>query len=164
MVRQRDAKGVSARISAGFCWAWSDPLPDGTLIPDVRIGNWEMPWDAKPGAKKLAKEIPPASLWATDPRGINQIGCVYTAQGFEYDFAAVIWGADLVIRDGTRVGQPTESRDSGLKRNLKKGDVDFVDLVKNTYRVLLTRGMRGCWIYFVDEETREFVKRRIANH
>ena len=164
MVRQRDAEGVSARMSAGFCWAWSDPLPDVTLIPDVRIGNWEMPWDAKPGAKKLAKEIPPASLWATDPRGINQIGCVYTAQGFEYDFAAVIWGADLVIRDGTWVGQPTESRDSGLKRNLKKGDVDFVDLVKNTYRVLLTRGMRGCWIYFVDEETREFVKRRIANH
>ena len=164
MVRKRHADGVSARLSAGFCWEWSDPLVDGTLVSDVKVGDWEMPWNAKPGAKKLVKEIPPSSLWATDPRGLNQVGCVYTAQGFEYDFAAVIWGTDLVIRNGLWVGQPTESRDSGLKRNLNKGEAKFIDLVKNTYRVLLTRGMRGCWIYFVDDETREFVKRQIVVH
>ena len=163
MIRQRDAEGSTARITAGFCWDWSDPLPDGTLNPDVQIGEWRMPWNAKPGARKLAKEIPTASLWATDPRGINQIGCIYTAQGFEYDFAAVIWGQDLVIRNGVWVGQPAESSDAGLKRNLKKGNLSFADLSKNSYRVLLTRGMRGCWIHIVDEETRDFVKGRIVS-
>ena len=164
MIRKRDAEGNTARITAGFCWDWSDPSPDGTLNSDVQIGEWQMPWNAKPGARKLANEIPTASLWATDPRGINQIGCIYTAQGFEYDYAAVIWGQDLVIRDGVWVGQPAESSDAGLKRNLRKGNLSFADLSKNSYRVLLTRGMRGCWIHIVDEETREFVKRRIANH
>jgi DUF2075 family protein len=150
---------ATARMSAGFCWKWSDPDSSGNLLDDVVVGDWKRPWDAKPGAGKLAKGIPPAALWAYDPNGIGQVGCVYTAQGFEFDYIGVIIGKDLIYRSDTGwVGVKEESCDSMVKRSKDK----FVDLVKNTYRVLLTRGMKGCYVYFMDEETRKFFESRIT--
>ena len=98
-------------------------------------------------------------MWAYDPNGIGQVGCVYTAQGFEFDYIGVIIGKDLVYRsDQGWVGVKEESCHSMVKRSKDK----FVDLVKNTYRVLLTRGMKGCYVYFMDEETRKFFESRIT--
>jgi hypothetical protein len=94
-----------------------------------------MPWNAKPDAGRLAFGIPPSNFWASDPNGINQVGCVYTAQGFEFDYVGVIWGRDLRWDPATNdwIGDPSESHDSIVKRS---GD-RFTDLVKRTYRVLL---------------------------
>jgi uncharacterized protein len=158
-IRRVNTKGSSARVAAGFCWPWSDPKPDGTLEEDVVIGDYRRPWDAKPGNWKLAKGIPTASLWATDPGGINQIGCVYNIQGFELDYVGVIWGKDLVYRfdDGGWAGIKKESADQVQKRSKER----FVDLVKNTYRVLLSRGLRGCFVHFLDKETERFVRSRM---
>ena len=151
-------EGATARMSAGFCWKWSDPDSSGNLLDDVVVGDWRRPWDAKPGAGRLAKGIPPAALWAYDPNGIGQVGCVYTAQGFEFDYIGVIIGKDLIYRsDKGWVGVKEESYDTMVKRSKDK----FVDLVKNTYRVLLTRGMKGCYVYFMDDETRKFFESRI---
>ena len=151
-------EGATARMSAGFCWKWSDPDSTGNLLDDVIVGDWCRPWDAKPGAGRLAKGIPPAALWAYDPNGIGQVGCVYTAQGFEFDYIGVIIGKDLIYRsDQGWVGVKEESHDTMVKRSKDK----FVDLVKNTYRVLLTRGMKGCYVYFMDDETRKFFESRI---
>ena len=148
---------VTARLSAGFCWPWSKPKADGTLVSDVKIGDFERPWNARPDAGRLATGIPPAPLWAYDANGINQVGCVYTAQGFEFDYVGVIFGNDFVYRHGKGwVGQKEHSEDTTVKRSREK----FIDLVKNTYRVLLTRGMKGCYVYFMDEETRQFFHSR----
>jgi len=156
------ATDATARLSAGFCWRWSDPRPDGTLEPDVKIGEWRMPWNAKANAGKLAQGIPKSDYWATDPRGVDQVGCVYTAQGFEYDYAGVIWGRDLVYRPRKGwIGQPEFSQDPILKRGATKDPAAFTALVKNTYRVLLTRGLRGCYLYFEDDQTRDFVLSRV---
>jgi hypothetical protein len=129
------------------------------LVDDVVIDNYKRPWDAKPGSRNLAPGIPSAALWATDPNGINQIGCVYNIQGFELDYVGVIWGRDLRYSfDQQRwIGDRTESADSVVKRSKER----FVDLVKNTYRVLLSRGMRGCYVYFMDRETELFVRSRM---
>jgi uncharacterized protein len=90
------------------------------------------------------------------------VGCVYTAQGFEYDFAGVIFGRDLVWRPRQGwVGQPEYSHDTIVKRAAKSDPARFTALVKNTYRVLLTRGLRGCAVYFEDEQTRDFVLSRV---
>jgi uncharacterized protein len=87
---------------------------------------------------------------------------VYTAQGFEYDFAGLIFGRDLVWRPRQGwVGQPEFSHDSVVKRGSKKDPATFLALVKNTYRVLLTRGLQGCYVYFQDEQTRDFVLSRV---
>ncbi len=154
------AEGSSARMMAGFCWPWSEPTAEGQLVNDVRIGDFHRPWNAKPEATRLAKDIPPATFWASDPNGFAQIGCIYTAQGFEFDYAGVIWANDLVIRDGKWVGQPSASYDGPVK----KGEARFVDIVKNAYRVLLTRGMKGCSIYVLDDETRAYVAARLAGN
>ncbi len=158
-IRQKVSEGVSGRVTAGFCWDWSMPNEDGTLRSDVIIGDYMRPWDAKPEAKRLAPGIPKASLWAYEPNGINQIGCVYTAQGFEFDYVGVIFGDDLVYDFDCQQwrGNPAKSSDSVVKRSKEK----FTDLVKNTYRVLLSRGMKGCYVYFMDKNTERFFKSRI---
>lgn len=160
-IREKVGQGFTGRVTAGFCWPWSDPNHDGTLPDDVIIGDYKRPWDARPEAKHLAPGIPTASLWAYDPNGINQIGCVYTAQGFEFDYVGVIIGKDLVYDPKTAqwVGIKENNADSVVKRSKDQ----FVDLVKNTYRVLLTRGLKGCYVYFMDENTRNFFKSRIEN-
>lgn len=162
IIRTKAQEGFSARLTAGFCWKWSNPRPDGTLEPDVRVGDWAMPWNAKPDAGKLAPGIPKANFWASDPNGLGQVGCVYTAQGFEYDYAGVIFGRDLVWRPRRGwVGQPEYSQDPVVRRAAKRDLSVFTALVKNTYRVLMTRGLRGCFVYFQDDQTRDFVASRI---
>jgi hypothetical protein len=158
-IRAKAADAFTARVSAGFCWPWSPPKPDGTLVDDIVIGDYRRPWDAKPGNWHLAPGIPSAALWATDPRGIDQLGCVYNIQGFELDYVGVIWGRDLIYRFEQQawVGDRTESCDNVVRRSRDK----FVDLVKNTYRVLLSRGMKGCYVCFLDKETEQFVRSRM---
>ena len=156
--KKNDEKANSARLVAGFCWPWSDPLADGILNLDVQIGDFKMPWEGKDGFR-LAKGIPPASLWAFDPNGVNQIGSIYTIQGFEFDYVGVIIGPDLCynFENQTWIGLREKSADSVVKRSGEK----LVELLKNTYRVLLSRGMKGCYVYFVDKETEKFFKSRI---
>ena len=163
LVRGKAAAGDSARLVAGYCWEWSDPRPDGTLEEDVRIGPWSRPWNAKPDAGRLARGIPKSHLWASEPCGLDQVGCIYTAQGFEFDYVGVIFGTDLVYRRGIGwIGQKDASQDGGLKRGTESNA--FTALVKNAYRVLLTRGLKGCFVFFRDEETRHFVEGRIESY
>lgn len=153
--------GYGARMAAGFCWPWSNPRDDGSLVPDVTIGTWQRPWNLR--GERAVGGAPPASLWATDPAGFGQVGCVYTAQGFEYDWNGVILGPDLVWRQaaddgrGAWVVRRSESRDSALTKK-SVTDARFDELTRNTYKVLLTRGMVGTLIYSTDEETREFLR------
>lgn len=158
-IAEKRAKGYGARLTAGFCWPWSQPRRDGTLIDDIVIGDYRRPWNAKPESHSLAADVPRASYWATDPRGVGQVGCVYTAQGFEFDYVGVIFGSDLRYDPDQAkwIGDRAKSFDVVVKR--AKGS--FTNLVKNTYRVLLTRGLRGCFVYFVDKETERFIRSRI---
>jgi DUF2075 family protein len=158
-IRKKHLEGQSSRLVAGFCWPWSNPV-DGSLIDDVVVGNWSMPWNAKPDSTRLGPGIAKAQYWSSDPSGIGQVGCVYTAQGFEFDYCGVIFGRDLRYdpMKSEWIGDRKASEDTVVKRSDPE---KFVDLVKNTYRVLLTRGMKGCYVYFMDEETRKFVQSRI---
>ena len=160
-IREKTKTGFSARLAAGFCWKWSDPRDDGTLIDDVVIGNFKRPWNAKHSAKKLGPSIPRASYWAYDPNGIDQVGCVYTAQGFEFDYIGVIFGKDLFYdpHEGTWKERRSFSADPNVKK--AKTDEQFLSLVKNTYRVLLSRAIKGCYVHFLDTETRNFFRSRI---
>ena len=92
--------------------------------------------------------------------GFHQVGCIYTAQGFEFDYVGVIFGNDLVY-DWDRmtwVGKKENSHDGAVKRSKEQ----FVDLVKNTYRVLLSRGMKGCYVCFLDKGTERFFRSRMG--
>lgn len=151
--------GNSARMTAGFCWEWSDADNNGNLVNDIVIGSYKRPWNAKPEARKLAPGIPKATLWATDPNGINQVGCIYTAQGFEFDYVGVIFGEDL--RYDLDHQQWKSDKSKSADGAVKRSSDHFADLIKNTYRVLLTRGMKGCYVYFIDKDTERFFKSRM---
>lgn len=158
---KNSAKANSARLVAGFCWKWSDANPDGTLKKDVVIGDFAMTWEAKNEATRLAPGIPKAALWAYDPNGVDQIGSIYTIQGFEFDYVGVIFGPDLRYNPESKSweGHPESSADGVVKRDKDR----FMELVKNTYRVLLSRGMKGCYMYFMDENTRKYFESRIQS-
>jgi uncharacterized protein len=153
VLRDRLDAGYSARMTAGFCWRWSNPDGD-RLLPDVVIGDWARPWNAK--GDRSVGSAPPSALWATLDGGFDQVGCVYTAQGFEYDWNGVIVGPDLIYRDGQLVTVRSASKDPALVRGgVNEAQAD--QLIRNTYKVLLTRGMMGTVLFSTDAETQRFL-------
>ena len=121
---------------------------------NVRAGEWSMPWNARDGVGRVGPGIPTSDLWASAKEGIDHVGCVYTTQGFEFDYVGVIVGPDLVYRPmgGGWVGQRDQSHDRVVRRGVT--EAEFTRYVKSTYRVLLTRGLRGCYVYFMDAPRR----------
>jgi hypothetical protein len=160
-LRAKIAEGYGARIAAGYCWPWSDPRSDKTLVPDVQIGTWARPWNLK-GDRKVG-DAPPAALWATDPSGFSQVGCVYTAQGFEYDWSGVILGPDLIWRNGRFTTNRDANKDPAFRNRKTTDDATFDRLVRNTYKVLLTRGMTGTILYSPDPETRDALHQLVGS-
>lgn len=153
LLAEKNNEGFKARITAGYCWQWHEPESDGTLPMDVVIGDWKKPWNIK-GPRGVGGYLT-GELWAIDPKGFDQIGCVYTVQGFEYDWNGVIMGPDLVWRKDRWVANPSGSKDPAMK------GVDasnYERLIKNTYKVLFTRGLVGTYVFSVDPETQEHLK------
>ena len=158
-IHEKNQEGFSARLTAGFCWEWSKELEDDhSLKLDVQIDEFKRAWNARPEFVGMKKGIPKSDYWAYEDGGIDQIGCIYTAQGFEFDYVGVIFGEDLKYDPVTSEwkGFPEKSFDGAVKTS-----EHFLQLVKNTYRVLLTRGMKGCYVYFMDKETERFFKSRM---
>jgi len=159
-IREKVNQGLSGRMTAGFCWKWSESLDSqGNLIKDVVIDDYKRPWNARDEATRLPINVPKASFWAYDKNGIDQIGCIYTVQGFEFDYIGVIFGNDIKydFQNNKWIGITSNSYDSVVKRSQDK----FVELVENTYRVLLTRGMKGCYICFLDKDTEKYFRSRL---
>lgn len=156
--KENPTKGNFARLVAGFCWPWSQKLDsNGELVKDVKIGDFAMPWETHD------KITPPKGYakwyeWAYKPEGIKQVGCIYTAQGFEFDYVGVIVGDDLVYNSekDNLEANISATADPMLRRNKD----NFEKHVKNIYRVLMSRGMKGCYVYFTNEATRKFFENR----
>jgi hypothetical protein len=140
--------GHTARIVAGYCWPWThEPLPGGRLVTDVEIGNWRRPWNAFKGNARLG--IPDRNMWPTDPMGFEQIGCIYTAQNFDWDYAGLIMGSDYVRRGDHWLSRHNSDRwISGDRKH---------QLIRNVYRVLATRGKYGVVLHSTDEETQQLL-------
>lgn len=151
-VRKRNSeKKNSARIAAGFCWRWSKPNPDGSLVNDVVIGDFQMPWEKKDSFWK----------WATDDSGMEQVGTVYTAQGFEFDYIAVIFGNDLVYDPVAEAWRAVPDRlcDTQVKRSNPK----LFEHLASVYRVLLSRAHNGVYVYFMDKDTERYFRTRMES-
>ncbi len=160
-IKEKDsASNTTARLCAGFCWPWSSNLgPDGDLVKDVRIGDFAMPWETKDTIKNVPAGYVKWYEWAYKPEGIKQVGCIYTAQGFEFDYVGVIVGPDIYFdkTDGLVKTRISESKDPVLKRSGEGID----GYIRNIYRVLMSRGMKGCYVYICDESLREYVEQSL---
>lgn len=157
-VRDRFEHGYSSRLVAGFCWPWSKPNSDGSLVPDVQIGQWKRPWNRKEVGNPPPHKHP-YTMWATGHEGINEVGCIYSAQGFEFDYCGVIIGADIVWRE--KMDDWIPQRDKSYDSVVKKSP-DLRRHLCNTYRVLLSRGMLGTYVCFLDTETRQYFERMLG--
>lgn len=156
-----NAAANRARMVAGYCWDWrsrKDSTAMDVVIPEHRFG---MQWN-------LQDE---ASVWIIAPNSVAQIGCIHTCQGLEVDWIGVIVGPDLVVRDGEVLTRPEmrSKHDHSLKGYKALLETDPTEareragqIIRNTYRTLMTRGMKGCFVYCVDDETREYFRARIA--
>lgn len=165
LVEQDNVPGQTARIMAGFCWKWSDRLDEnGDLIKDVEIGDFKMPWETHRNFTRTPKGYVKWYEWAYKPEGIKQVGCIYTAQGFEFDYAGVIIGPDLIYNPETHKIETIKSatRDPMLKNAPNEAIMTYDDYVRNIYRVLMTRGMKGCYLYICDENLRKYLKQLLA--
>lgn len=144
-----------ARLVAGYCWDWvskkNKTLSD-IIIPEH---NFAMCWN-------LASD---GNLWIISPESVNEIGCIHTCQGLELDYIGVIIGDDLIVRDGKIITNPdkrakTDASLKGYKKlykeNPKEAEKKADLIIKNTYRTLMTRGMKGCYVYCTDKETQEY--------
>ena len=155
--RPVESPNQSARLAAGYCWDWSGELtPDGDLKREVVIGDFQMPWETLTLAREpyRHKYASSADTWAIEPQGINQVGCVFSIQGLELDYIGVILGPDI---DYDPVNDCLKAI-PGITHNMNAGD-DPDRYVKNIYRVLMSRGKLGCYVYCCNESVAEFLKR-----
>lgn len=160
-ILEKNKVNNKARLLAGYCWDW---ISKGNynnydiVFPEY---NFKMKWN-------LTSKEP----WAIGKNSVNEIGCIHTCQGLEFDYVGVIIGEDLryennkVISDFNKRAKTDQSL-KGIKKLYKKDKEKALEkadeIIKNTYRVLMTRGMKGCYIYCVDEALQRYIKDRINN-
>lgn len=162
LIFEKNKINNKARLVAGYCWDWiSKNRPD---LSDITISGYDfaMRWN-------LASD---GNLWILKPESVNEVGCIHTCQGLEVDYVGVIVGSDFMVRNNKVVTDPSKraKTDSSIKgyKTLSKTDPEGTNervdkIIKNTYRTLMTRGMKGCYVYFVDKETERYFKDRLEN-
>lgn len=154
LIIDKNSKGTSpSRILSGDVFEWKS-MNDKSAI-DIVIGDFYAQWNK-------------TKAFATDPRSINEVGCIHTSQGMEFEYVGLIVANDLIYRNGKILTDYTKHPDGAteFKRpNAKKvnlNDKDIIDkIIRNTYKVLFTRGQKGCYLYVMDIELREYLKNRI---
>ncbi len=149
----------NARLVAGFCWIRNGKNADNQDYLDIKIDDFGMSWNLKHGEPFAIRE-----------NAINEIGCIHNVQGLEFDYIGVIIGPDLKYREGKIITDckeraSTEKSLYGLYVLMKKDKTYYQNLadtiIRNTYRVLLTRGIKGCYVYSVDKELQKYLKKII---
>ena len=160
-IRSKNKANNKSRMLAGYCWDWvskNNPKLDDISFPEFKFSaKWNL--ESR------------GSAWIIDPNSIEDIGCIHTSQGLELDYVGVIVGPDLKIKDGELVSDP-EGRAStdvslhGYKKEFKEDPITAGakadQIIRNTYRTLMTRGMKGCYIYCTDPEVAKYFQDRLS--
>ena len=160
-IEQMNTASNRARLVAGYCWDWkskTDPSAVDIVFPEY---GFSMQWN-------LARD---GGLWITAEDSVEQIGCIHTCQGLEVDYVGVIIGPDLIVREGivethpekrSRQDQSIKGYQKGFREDADQAKAKADAIIKNTYRTLMTRGIKGCYLYCTDAETAAYFKGRIA--
>lgn len=158
LIKEKNKINNKSRMLAGYCWDWKSK--NDLSINDIEIGNFKMQWNFKS-----------TYTWAIDENSIDQVGCIHTSQGLEFDYVGLIIGNDLryengkIITDFTKRAK-TDTSLKGIKKLYKKQPEKALkladEIIKNTYKTLMTRGMKGCYIYCCDESLSKYLKEKIT--
>lgn len=158
LILEKNKLNNKSRMVAGYCWNWISEGKNNTDVHDIEIENFGMSWN-----------LGSSSTWAIDPESVHEIGCIHTCQGLEFDYVGVIIGEDLRYDDGiitdftkrARTDQSIKGLKGMYRKDRDKAEAIADRIIKNTYRTLLTRGQKGCYIYCVDEKLKEYLKSRL---
>ena len=162
IIFEKNKENNKARLVAGYCWDWKSKNDKNAKDIEIPEHNFAMKWN-------LAVD---GSLWIQMPNSVNEIGCIHTCQGLEVDYVGVIVGKDLIVRDGIVLVDPSKrsKQDQSIKgyksmqlNNPEKAKEIIRSIIKNTYRTLMTRGMKGCYVYFEDKLTEEYFIHKLNN-
>lgn len=160
IIIERNHVANRARILAGYCWNWPKEQRRNTNYHDIKIGDFEISWNLDDGES-----------FAIGKNSVNEAGCIHTTQGLEFDYVGVIVGDDLryehgrVITDPSRRASTDKSMDGYkklYKENPEEANRRADEIIKNTYRTLMTRGMKGCYIYCTDPGMQAYMKERLS--
>ena len=152
-LREKNAINNKARMVAGYCYDWNVKFHRGDVDIDLP-GGFQAKWN-------LAND----KIWAINPRSFDEVGCIHTAQGLEFDYVGVLIGKDLTYDKTTgrvvvnKLAISKDDKSSGIRG---AGDDDARRLILNTYKTLLTRGQKGCYVYCEDPALREYFKKMIS--
>lgn len=152
-LREKNAIDNKARMVAGYCYDWNVKNGRGDIDIDLP-GGFQAKWN-------LAND----KIWAINPRSFEEVGCIHTAQGLEFDYVGVLIGKDLTYDNATGrviVNKKAISKDDKSSGIRSASDEEARRLILNTYKTLLTRGQKGCFVYCEDEALREYFKERIG--
>lgn len=148
-----------ARILAGYCWNWPKDTRNDANYHDIKIGDYGISWNLDGG-----------DAFAINPDSVHEAGCIHTSQGLEFDYVGVIIGDDMRYENGEIITDyskraKTDQSMKGIK-GLAKDDPEKAsrlaeEIIKNTYRTLMTRGMKGCYVYCTDSELAAYLKERL---
>ena len=157
-VLKRNEGSNRSRILAGYCWNWPKAGRADTNVHEIEIGDFGISWNLDGG-----------EAFAISESSVNEAGCIHTTQGLEFEYVGVIIGDDLryeenhLVTDFTKRAK-TDQSIRGLKKMSKENPEQAQkladEIIKNTYRTLMTRGMKGCYVYATDEGLREYLKER----
>ncbi|NBD19098.1 DUF2075 domain-containing protein [Aquabacterium fontiphilum] len=161
LIEEKNRASNKARVVAGYCWGWpskKDPNAFDIVMPEHGYRRqWNLTQDG--------------SLWIMADESVAQVGCIHTCQGLEVDHVGVIIGPDLVYRDGRIQTDPKARAKSDksikglgalMKRNPSEAQALADRIIKNTYRTLMTRGMKGCYVYCCDPALAEYLRARLG--
>ncbi|MBO1219954.1 DUF2075 domain-containing protein [Mammaliicoccus sciuri] len=155
---QNTDSGIS-RMLATFDWQYNNKPPENEDFWRVKVGNWSMPWNYQLKVSRKQKNLP----WVEQDQTIDEIGSTFTIQGLDLNYAGVIIGPSVKYRKGEIVFDEKSSanKKATRRRTLEDGSKQHFSqmLLKNELNVLLTRGVNGLYIYAVDEQLREALKK-----
>lgn len=160
LIIEKNGTSNRSRMLAGYCWDWLKAQKNNSAYHDIKIGDFEMSWN-----------LGNTTTYAIDENSIDEIGCIHTSQGLEFDYVGIIIGADLryeddrIITDFTKRAK-TDYSLRGIKKLYKENPeyalAEADEIIKNTYRTLMSRGMKGCYVYCVDQKLAEYLKQRLV--
>lgn len=151
VIAERRAQGFNSRIVAGYCWDWTTK-DDPKAATDISFDNSDLKlrWNKS------------TDTWGNDEKCFEEIGCIHSSQGLEYQYGGVIIGDDMRFEDGRVVTHPEARSDqNGTMRGWKKNPERADRVIRNTYRTLMTRGMYGCYVYCTDKALSDYIKSRL---
>lgn len=160
-IREKNKASNKARVVAGYCWDWISKKETSKFDFDFPEFSYKSRWN-------FSSEM---ATWIIEPNSVEEIGCIYSSQGLEADYIGVIVGPDLMARNGQLITDPSANAKTdrttfkGFKKELKENPEAAAakadQIIRNTYRTLMTRGMKGCYLYFTDPETAEYFKSKL---